>query len=232
MDVEKIIRRTLNSILVGAVISGTYFGRNAKDFPSINSHKIKDSYGINIAINTVLDPGVTFYGANLSLFTVNCGKINGVNISLFTNNEYNKYNNKNETLGYGATINGANISCVTTNGGNINGLNLNLTTGPASVSGTNDIGANYTWIRYFGGTINGADLNLILDNSRSNIHGIQASMLGNIATKINGIQIAPLGNIASKLNGVQIGLWNTTEIGSAPIIHADYQKSERNITDH
>jgi len=110
---NKILKRTLQGIVGAAIISGTYFGRGKNDFPPLYSHKTHDSYGINVAFVTDIDSGASINGANVSVFTSNYGKINGLNLVFAEHNS--------------SDINGANISV-----GNIedngctNGLELSL----------------------------------------------------------------------------------------------------------
>ncbi|MFA6073296.1 MAG: hypothetical protein WC758_04245 [Candidatus Woesearchaeota archaeon] len=123
---NKIIKRTLQTLTAVAIVSGTYFGRGHDDFPPLYSHKTGDSYGANVAIYTKIESGASINGLNLSIITNNYGQINGLNAGIRKNN-FSEINGVSIQLANyskdNSSVNGLEIGVV--NAGNANIKNFN-----------------------------------------------------------------------------------------------------------
>ena len=155
---NKILKKTLQGIVVASTILGTYTARDG-DFPPIYSHKTKDCYGINVALYTKIDCGASINGANFSIKTTNYGKINGFNASLISQHK--------------GTMNGINLNAFSFGdyfhhdpNGKLNGLDLNI---------------------FFSSNmkkVNGAQISLI-GNGAENLNGFQIGLSN--SAQSNGI---------------------------------------------
>jgi hypothetical protein len=165
-----ILKRTLQTVVAAAIISGTYFGRG-KDCPPLYSHKTGDAYGINVAVYTKIDSGASVNGLNLTLFTRNYGAINGVNIDIIRSNNIghskvnginvgimalagNNYNESDE--GQSTTINGLDAVLFNIHRGYVNGIQLGLLN-VGSIDSHNEIGVKLNGLQI--GVYNQTDKN-------------------------------------------------------------------------
>ncbi|MFA6073121.1 MAG: hypothetical protein WC758_03340 [Candidatus Woesearchaeota archaeon] len=142
---NKIIKRTLQTLVAGAIVSGTYFGRGNDDFPPLYSHKTGDAYGINVAVYTKIDSGASINGFNISALSLNSGTVNGVNASLrneadplsFKHQVFGKVNGleiglRNSTEGWGSSISGDGYA---RNGSTVNGLAVGIINSHSKLNG-------------------------------------------------------------------------------------------------
>ena len=192
---KKIFKRTLQTLVAAAIISGTYFGRHG-DCPPFYSHKTKDSYGINVAVYTEIGPSASINGANVSLFTTNYGLINGGNFSGIVENH--------------GTMNGLNVSITKGNYDVFTGTNVSLISMEDERSKTTGLNASIMDGNI--GSIKGANVSLVnLGYYGSSVKGLELGLINapmySAGTSINGLALGVI-NHHNKLYGVQVGIYN------------------------
>lgn len=72
----------------------------------------------------------------------------------------------------------------------------------------------------YGSVVNGVSIGVVA-NKRDKLNGLGVGIIGNFDTEVNGLQLG-IFNKAHKLRGFQIGIWNTNEKRSLPLINWNF----------
>lgn len=167
--IKKTTQVAIYMSLPAAITTGSLIGNGDDSFIPFYSHKTEDVYGINFAIYTKIDPGVSVNGANISLYNRNHGTINGLELSLLSpSGNESKINGGRISLVAGPdfyndqeTIKGIDIGLGRISRTNVEGLQLSL--------------ANMSSSTYYGsGSVKGAQIGLI--NLTGELKGTQIGL--------------------------------------------------------
>lgn len=128
---KKILKKSLIGLVALSTLAGTYLGREA-DLPPFYSKKTNTSYGINVSLYTKIEQNAKINGLNISLFTNNSGEINGGNIALMTYSNKGHINGLELSVGQNLhdldalnTLNGVAIG-ILNNHKQVNGIQIGL----------------------------------------------------------------------------------------------------------